>query len=385
MPGIFRLFLVWLIAFSFGATESASFVSSFLLATAVAMIGGGGFGIVHIRKIVGTARHVRASIGGWLLCCGSIVSVIAALIVLQFSASEMLTLVILSIVLTLWQVERHGWLADRKFLQLCIFDSLLLFLCCSILFINFDWVLPAIAASHIFIVLTSYTVRIVGSHHRGDISTVFDVSDVFSGMKIGLTTFVSGGILFMLPSIVERSVSSDSLALLSLIVAATGALFILPRSYLNQFIGTLAKLVKHRKVGHPLVQSCISRVRILGLSMLIPAIVFSVIYVLSTGANFTSEIIVLSVMICSAMLVGQMYIVESNLLLFLRLENISLTASVVVFAVMIIGTNLLTFFIGNDILLFCSVFVLLGGLYVLRWFYFMRVLKPYMDSNKGLL
>ncbi|RUO46646.1 hypothetical protein CWE21_10855 [Pseudidiomarina aquimaris] len=378
-PGAFRILVVWLAAHLYTPQYAAPFTAMYLFATALCMISGGGFGLVLIRHSAGSNRKSKVIISLFLLITGAVTAVLMTVVTIPFLQFELLPFLGITTALSCWQIERHGWIAERKFMFLSLLDLLLVIILVLTLWTSKLSIVTALVSSHVVLITVSFLWRFRQTKSGGH-PTVWSWSLIWSAIKIGGSTFIAGGFLMILPALVESMITPIILTKLSLMVTAVGALFVVPRSYLNLFIGSLAKVVRARKVDSRIVHTCVRRIHRLGLIMLIPAYLFVLFYLIVSGQQLTPHDLLLSMTVCSAMVIGQLYLVEGNLLILLQRENIALISSSVMFVVMLGLAWLLGQSIEHDYKFLIGLFTCLGLCYSVRWGVYLTILKPYFQK-----
>ncbi|SUX89542.1 Uncharacterised protein [Citrobacter koseri] len=210
-------------------------------------------------------------------------------------------------------------------------------------------------------------------NNTSDSKKVFNIK---FAINVGFVGLISTGIVFLLPYFSRLLLDDSLMSILGIAISVIGVISVFARAYMNYYYKELIDCAKNneKKIYYKLNSKVIKISTIVCVISLIPLIfyihitlpeisLFDVIYIVSPVLLFT--------------LFSQFSLVQSNILLFLGRENISLLTNICIFLACLI-VFLSWQFLFKEVdnrLLIPVVSLVLIIMYFLRYFYYRRVIE----------
>ncbi|WP_417656337.1 hypothetical protein [Pseudidiomarina aestuarii] len=383
LPGLFRVLLIWFLALAYTDELAAPLIATLLLASSLMMFSSTGLGLIYIQLLQGMNRPSASTLTlktNALNTLFSVIGVSASVIFLSASFSDLL---LITLALSCWQLERHAWIGQRQFRSLAVAEVSLLLVASSAPFVVAPQQALLVISGIIFIVTALMLGWRLYGTRGGNSENTSTLHVARRGLFVGSANFLSGGFIMLLPALLATHVSANTILVIGLIVTIVGTLFILPRSYFNIFIGLVSRQAKRLRLRRSLMKMINRRLQIVVAGMFVPGIIACLFYLLASGIEIDLNRVVLVVIITTVMSIGQLYLLESNLVVYLGKEHITFWVSAVTFGVMLITTHLVANADLTDSLKLNLIFIMLGILYLIRWGFFVTLVKPYYrESNR---
>lgn len=383
LPGLFRVLVIWFLAVAYTDELAAPLIATLLLASSLMMFSSTGLGLIYIQLLQGMNRHSARALTlktNALNALFSVVAVSASVIFLSASWSDLL---LITLAMSCWQLERHAWIGQRQFRSLAMAEVSLLLVASSAPFVVAPQQALLVISGIIFIVIALMLGWRLYNTRGGNSENARTLHVARRGLFVGSANFLSGGFIMLLPALVTTHVSANTTLVIGLIVTIVGTLFILPRSYFNIFIGLVSRQAKRLRLRRSLMNMISRRLRIVVAGMFVPGIIACLVYLFASGIEIDLNRVVLVVIITTVMSIGQLYLLESNLVVYLGKEHITFWVSAVTFGLMLITTHLVASADLTDSLKLNLIFIMLGILYLIRWGFFVALVKPYYrESNR---
>ncbi|MDO6707168.1 hypothetical protein [Photobacterium sp. 1_MG-2023] len=378
MPGAYRIYLLWMVSFFLGNSEATGLSVYYTLTTSLLMVTSLGYCLITLKDLSGVSfqdgfKYYYKSITGILVLSFSIWGGYS-LYNDVFNLEKLYLIVFLGI----YQLERHYWLKDKRFFNLALID-LLLVLLTTLLFGFSNNLNPyiIISLSHIASIFVSFICRKLNDNNTDNLSGVSanESPNHFESIRVGCSNMISSGVFYFIPSAVLLFDAESFVQLIALTVTLSGVAIVFPRAVLNSYIPKVSKEVKLGKFDNCLREEINKKIRVLCVLLYVPVIIACIIYLYVSGVALNSQSIILVGLICATVTIGQLYLLDSYILLFMDMDKKVLLANIMVLA----AISLMSYIIYlMDIMIFNKVLLLWCGiivLYLARWFYYSYIIR----------
>ena len=383
--GLSRVVIFFVLAFLFSKKELALFSVYYSFITVAVIFIGGGLGTALIKN--GENINKKLFNTAFMFCL--FFSIIATLFIgwpsFKLSHLDLIFFCGSLFFLCVNQLFRYFYTYFKQVVPGLVYDvlSLVFFICAAFAVKKFD-----LKTTPIEILFWSYMVSTVINqvyylrlcfdkqtlgNNTSDSKKVFNIK---FAINVGFVGLISTGIVFLLPYFSRLLLDDSLMSILGIAISVIGVISVFARAYMNYYYKELIDCAKNneKKIYYKLNSKVIKISTIVCVISLIPLIfyihitlpeisLFDVIYIVSPVLLFT--------------LFSQFSLVQSNILLFLGRENISLLTNICIFLACLI-VFLSWQFLFKEVdnrLLIPVVSLVLIIMYFLRYFYYRRVIE----------
>lgn len=383
MPGAYRLIAIYMLNMLLLSDGSDLVVSQFVLVTGLCMFSSLGISTSYIKQAGGEELHAHANtvyithLASLLLIslCVALASVLFHLVPVENAA--VFTLALLAI--GAYQLERHYYLASNELHKLFQMDCLLVVIT-AIGFVigpNSNGLLLIAGANGVALLISILISR------RYAIKDVqwYNPQTLIMGVKLGYSNLVSGGVMYILPTLMLTVASDRLVSMLSMVVAISGAALVLPRAVFNTKIQKIASDARDGKVDNDFYAKTNKQIGLICLLSLPAILLLSLIYLYINGYHIMNEaplmLGVITVMLF-VLVVGQLSLLDSMLVIFLNKENVALKYNTITFVVMLlcyVGFSIFKVSSDYAIISMVAIILLILICYVVRLYKFKKVIN----------
>ncbi|CAH0534284.1 hypothetical protein VST7929_02200 [Vibrio stylophorae] len=382
MPGLYRLFVLFLIA---RFSNDVLFINGFVFCLGLSMFSCLGVAIDFLRKI--SVKKENQMIGKhYIEAMLSMVaiSLISCAIAMLFSGGRSFGLCNMVVLLTsfgIMHLERHLLLAKSDMKGVFKFDLIMIPAFFILFFFGFDSVL-AVSLSIFISVCISRCHESYITWGGCNISASGVWSSFIAGLKLGYSNVVSGGVIYLIPMFLSERQNADDLNVISLCIAVSGVVLVLPRAVFNFNLGKIASVSFDENYFAVLCKTK-KMINSACLFLLPISILFSFVYLAVSGINpfvLDANLYVAMVVLMLVLIVGQLSLVDSNLIIFLHRELIAIFANSVIFVVLFL-LSVASYFKFGEAEWFISAFLLIMLLlYVARYYLYKLVVGKEVEN-----
>ena len=249
MPGAYRLIIFFALECQFGLStlgNIASWQSTAQILGFFTAIGWCTLILVRIPKSIDLKDKIQNYNSLLLMGLTTLTTIVIILIVLGYIFKELETTLQISLWLAAWtfyQIPRHYLIAQRKYRQTLLLDSVIIITSIAFIFISIErYVSYGLA---ICMLLTAIAANITIQHPKE--KPISKRSFEVKGLEYGLINFLSGGIALSLIPLANYYTNSNFAGALSLFVAFSGIALLIPRAISTYRITELSRNTENQK------------------------------------------------------------------------------------------------------------------------------------------
>jgi hypothetical protein len=246
-PGASRFFLLSIIVYLVGTTESAGFSSDLYVLLIVNLSFTQSFGFFYFNE-----QH-RSSF--WTILNQSSIGLFLSIVIISSLSlvgivENMLELVLLSILFHLYFMFRYKLLAEKKFIALSISECILSLFCIITPFIIYYFFEFSKAIPHLIYtigaliatLLMAVTLTQLKTSEKNKVSLI-------KVRNISLGNLISSLIVLCIPIIIKAFGTTELVSLTAVSISTLSIIFLIPRAYANTFLSELgSKDITHCKI-----------------------------------------------------------------------------------------------------------------------------------------
>ncbi|HIF9403360.1 TPA: hypothetical protein ACX6RY_003363 [Photobacterium damselae] len=383
MPGGYRLIAIYMLNVLLLAAENSLVVSQFVLVTGLCMFSSLGLSTSYIKQAGGGELHTHTNsvymthVASLLLIslCVALTSVMFQLVPIESAAVFTFALFAIGA----YQLERHYYLAKNQLDKLFQLDCLLVVITAISFAIwsNSNGLLLIAGANGVAVLISTLLSR------RYTIKNVqwYDPQTLIMGVKLGYSNLVSGGVMYILPTLMLTVANDRLVSMLSMVVAISGAVLVLPRAVFNTKIQKIASDARDGQVDNSFYAKTNKQIGLICILSLPAILLLSLIYLYINGYHIMNEaplmLGVITIMLL-VLIVGQLSLVDSMLVIFLNKENAALKYNTITFvAMMLCYVGFSVFKVSSDyaIISMMAIISLMLICYVVRLYKFKKIIN----------
>ncbi|HAV1786725.1 TPA: hypothetical protein JG904_000696 [Enterobacter hormaechei subsp. xiangfangensis] len=215
-------------------------------------------------------------------------------------------------------------------------------------------------------------------------SKAFNGLDWKFSLNVGFVGLISTGIVFLLPYFSRELLPDESMSVLGLTISIIGIISVFSRAYMNYFYRELVECAKSKEEKVYLAIN--KKVIIISALVCFGSILPLIFYIkLSLSYITFNEILAIVVPVMLFTLSSQLSLVQSNIILFLGKEKISLIFNFFVFIVVLSLFLVWQYFISISVIYLIPMMSLfLMVLYLIRYAYFRILIRTAFKNGEAV-